>query len=180
MVVINYDDDLTQLPEIIKSRLKAKKIDISHIDFNQAIDFSVLYEANSKLEEMKQLARSRGGVCLSSAFISVNLDLEWQCSEGHIWSAPPQRIKGTPKKKGTWCKKCFEQRNYGSQEKLVECQKIAESRGGKCLSTVYEGIMKHLSWQCAQGHIWQAAPNNVKNNGTWCRKCSWPLKYTKR
>ncbi len=58
-------------------------------------------------------------------------------------------------------------------EKLTieEMRSIAEERGGKCLSDTYAGAMTKLTWECAEGHQWEAKPNNIKS-GSWCRKCS--------
>ena len=53
------------------------------------------------LEQMKKLAKSKGGQCLSSEFKTVNHTLKWQCFYGHEWNAPGSRIKS-----GSWCKQC--------------------------------------------------------------------------
>lgn len=53
------------------------------------------------IKEMRELAKSRGGVCLSTSYINANSHLKWQCSEGHQWKATPGHIKD-----GTWCLKC--------------------------------------------------------------------------
>ena len=50
-------------------------------------------------------------------------------------------------------------------------KKIAEERGGKCLSSKYISSFVKLTWQCDKGHTWDAAPTHVKR-GTWCARCS--------
>jgi hypothetical protein len=55
--------------------------------------------------------------------------------------------------------------------KLGELQAIAWDRGGKLISEKYLGIFEYLEWECAEGHRFRAAPNNVKNSGSWCPKC---------
>ena len=55
---------------------------------------------------------------------------------------------------------------------IEEMHSLAESRGGKCLSTVYVGSQSKLEWECAHGHSWSATPSNIKNHGTWCRICT--------
>jgi hypothetical protein len=50
-------------------------------------------------------------------------------------------------------------------------QKIAKSRGGKCLSNKYTSNRAKLKWKCKEGHIWRALPVNVKA-GHWCSKCA--------
>lgn len=53
---------------------------------------------------------------------------------------------------------------------LSDMQALATSRGGTCLSPSYEGMNKHLLWQCALGHQWLAIPSSVRQ-GHWCSAC---------
>ena len=54
---------------------------------------------------------------------------------------------------------------------IEEMQRIAESRGGKCLSDTYVSGSTKLLWECAKGHQWQSVPNNIKR-GSWCLQCA--------
>lgn len=40
-------------------------------------------------------------------------------------------------------------------------QKIAESKGGKCLSEKYVINNSKLKWQCKEGQIWDAVPDSI-------------------
>ena len=53
------------------------------------------------IKEMRQIARGRGGRCLSSAYINTQTKLLWQCSEDHQWQATPNSVK-----MGSWCPFC--------------------------------------------------------------------------
>lgn len=53
---------------------------------------------------------------------------------------------------------------------LKDMEGLAKSKGGKCLSTEYAGSSKKLKWQCKEGHVWKAIPNDVKK-GEWCPTC---------
>ena len=110
---------------------------------------------------MQKLVESRGGKCLSTIYINTGTKLEWMCSEGHVWKAVPNSIK-----KGKWCRKC------ARKEKLTieEMQEVAESRGGRCLSTEYINNKTKLKWLCSNGHIWEASSSQVKS-GRWCGDC---------
>lgn len=55
---------------------------------------------------------------------------------------------------------------------LDEMHRIAATRGGRCLSTVYSNFNTPLRWECASGHTWTAIPRAVKGNGSWCKRCS--------
>jgi hypothetical protein len=56
-------------------------------------------------------------------------------------------------------------------EKLSELQEIARTKGGKLISKIYLGVYKPLEWKCKNSHTWKAAPNNIKNSGSWCPYC---------
>lgn len=77
--------------------------------------------------------------------------------------------------KETPLKKQNNQRNT-----IEEMQKIAKERGGECLSKIYINSHTALEWRCKEGHVWNATPTSVKNNGTWCRKCRYQENGAKR
>lgn len=53
------------------------------------------------LRDMQELARSRGGQCLSRESIDVKSKLKWKCSFGHEFEATPRLIVV-----GHWCPEC--------------------------------------------------------------------------
>lgn len=54
---------------------------------------------------------------------------------------------------------------------IKDMHAVARSKGGKCLSTKYSGVLNKLRWQCKEGHVWESKPRNVRN-GCWCPVCS--------
>ena len=50
-------------------------------------------------------------------------------------------------------------------------KKIAQERGGECLSEKYQGVKNPLKWRCSKGHEWESAPRNVVNRKNWCPEC---------
>ncbi len=115
------------------------------------------------IKDMQKIATSRGGKCLSDSYAGLKTKLEWQCADGHRWNSTPHSIIYTK----SWCLACAGVKPLT----LDEMQKIAKSRGGKCLSKEYFNNRTKLEWQCANGHRWFAAPKDVKK-GTWCFYCS--------
>jgi hypothetical protein len=111
---------------------------------------------------MRELAESKGGKCLSETYVNSQTKLKWKCDEGHTWEAIPNSIK-----RGRWCPFCA----HKVPLTIEEMQKMAESRGGKCLSATYANTHIHLKWQCKEGHVWDAWPSNIKA-GKWCPICS--------
>ncbi|MCP4131872.1 MAG: hypothetical protein GY754_12905 [bacterium] len=116
---------------------------------------------DDKLEELQEIAKERGGKCLSLKYVDINTNLNWQCAKGHIWETAPKYIK-----RGYWCPEC------SGKKKLTikDMQELAKEKGGKCLSNEYLGGKIKLNWQCNKGHIWEATPDRIKN-GFWCKEC---------
>lgn len=125
-----------------------------------------------KIQELREIARSRGGELLSSVYQGSSKHLLWECELGHQWEATPENIKGNRTKKGTWCKKCGHRSGREKQlGSLEEIKRIANSKGGECLSNEYQGNHIHLTFMCSEGHDWQTTPATIKR-GSWCPRCS--------
>ncbi len=114
------------------------------------------------IADMHDLAAERSGKCLSGTYNGVHTKLLWECSKGHHWEAVPSSIAN-----GSWCPKCAGNARYT----IEDMQSIAAERGGKCLSDAYKNNMTKLTWECSEGHQWEAMPMKILK-GTWCRKCS--------
>lgn len=124
------------------------------------------------LEQMRQIARERGGRCLATAYRNGRTPLLWECSQRHQWRARPEDIKGGTRKKGSWCLECYNARRiFHPKHDLQTMRELARSRGGQCLSAAYTGSKTKLTWQCAFEHEWEARPVSVLQ-GTWCPLCA--------
>lgn len=135
------------------------------------------------IKMMQGLAARRGGKCLSQSYVDANTKLRWRCGAcGHEWEAAPQSIQ-----RGTWCAPCgwkagWKRRrlrfgqdggNKGTLKyTIADLRRLAQQRGGKCLSRQFVGVSKHHRWQCGKcGNEWLAAPTDIFR-GTWCPPCS--------
>ena len=115
------------------------------------------------LATCRAIAESRGGKCLATDFLGTRYFMEWECAEGHRWSARVAQVK-----KGTWCPVCVK---LGRRSSLAEFQELARARGGECLSKTYVPNGAKLRWRYAKGHKWEAAPLSVRS-GCWCPVCA--------
>lgn len=124
------------------------------------------------LVEFKEYARSKGGQCLSTEFKTIHDKLDWECKEGHQWSAAIRVRTKSP----TWCKKCMDKASAGQYHKLNlnDCHDLANKYGGKCLSTEYVNARTKLNWTCSAGHLFSKKYDKVRT-GEWCPDCG----YTK-
>jgi hypothetical protein len=120
------------------------------------------FRPRHNIEKMKDLARSRGGLCLSDEYINSKSKLWWQCDKGHSWRAVPVAVR-----RGSWCPVCARNQKLT----LEEFHSLAARKGGRCLSDRYINKATPLRWQCALGHRWYAQPGRIRR-GTWCAKCA--------
>jgi len=113
------------------------------------------------LKKMKELAKEKGGECLSNNYTDEKRRLKWRCSKGHIWKTSSSSIKI-----GSWCPYCA-----GLNKKTIKDMKIlAMSKEGKCLSKEYINDYTKIKWKCSKGHVWKTSPGSIKQ-GSWCPKC---------
>jgi len=122
------------------------------------------------ISDVKKIAKSKGGECLSNKYINGESYLSFKCNLGHIWKNRANNVIG-----GQWCKICA---NKKRRLPLEDMQKIAKEKGGECLSTEYINCISKLKWKCKEGHVWEARPHDIKNNNGWCPVCSGHDKYT--
>ncbi|MBK7887147.1 MAG: hypothetical protein IPJ86_07560 [Bacteroidetes bacterium] len=115
------------------------------------------------LQEIKDIAISKKGVCLSDKYINKSTHLLFRCENGHEWLAKPNNIKS-----GWWCAHCS-----GNAKLNIDIfKKFAKTKGGKCLSNSYVNVKTKLLWQCNKGHQWKAPGNLVRICNTWCPFCA--------
>jgi len=112
------------------------------------------------IADMHDLARARGGECLSDEYANAKSYLRWRCAAGHIWETVASQVIG-----GAWCGRCAKVRYT-----IDDMRAIARERGGECLSAAYGGMLTKLAWTCERAHTWEATPNTILQ-GCWCRRC---------
>ncbi|MGD0712097.1 MAG: hypothetical protein ABR968_13070 [Bacteroidales bacterium] len=116
-----------------------------------------------KLNELKLIAKEKGGACLSNEYVTAKTPLLWKCKEGHQWKASPNQIKSCD----SWCPSCANAPSYT----LKDIHEIATKKGGICLSKVYINSKTKLEFMCSEGHVWKTLPYNVFKQ-YWCPICS--------
>lgn len=116
------------------------------------------------IEEVKQYAEQKGGICLSNEYKNNKKKLLWKCGIcSHEWLAGFKSVKIQE----NWCPKCSGRLNNN----LEVAKKLAESRNGFCLSKKYVNNKTNMLWKCGKcEHTWQARLDRVKS-GTWCPNC---------
>lgn len=119
---------------------------------------------------LRAVAADRGGALVSTAYSGAKGPLVWRCAEGHLWEATPDNVR----RRRSWCPECA---RLARKSTIGDMRELAECFGGACLSQEYLSEHIKLLWRCANGHVFELAPNNIrrKMNGarkpTWCKVC---------
>ena len=121
------------------------------------------------IKDAQDLAKSKGGICLSNEYKNARSDLDWQCVEGHKWKATFGSVSGGKKGIGTWCPECSHVRE--PKYSLAFAQNLAKSRNGNFLSSQMNNVLDHYEWECFNGHKWKSTFSSVFR-GSWCPSCS--------
>lgn len=66
-------------------------------------------KAKLSIEKIREVAEKRGGKCLSKKYINADAKYEWECEQGHRWSAAYYNIQ-----QGQWCPQC-NQNSYSEE-----------------------------------------------------------------
>jgi hypothetical protein len=114
------------------------------------------------LADYHALAKRRGFDWIGQALPrNVQTKTNWQCEQGHSWQASYNNIH-----LGTGCPECV---GVKPKEVADYCG-LARLRGFKWIGTIPKNVRTKTSWQCKQGHRWQACYNNIQQ-GTGCPEC---------
>jgi len=119
----------------------------------------------------QQIAKERGGKCISTEYINNSTNLKWECKIKHRWKATLQNIKNN----NSWCPECYKKDmnvNLKLKNGLKIAQQTAKKMGGKCISSKYINCREKMEWECIIKHRWFASLDNVKNHEHWCAQCS--------
>ena len=68
-------------------------------------------EKKYTIDEIKEIAKKKGGECLSTSYENINSKLIWKCNNGHIWNAKLPSINCND----NWCPTC----NYYIGEEIT-------------------------------------------------------------
>lgn len=149
------------LKDFIKNALQSAGFAIPCDFDSKEINLKAVYQVDA-LNELQEIAKKRNGKLLSVTYLGALEKLEWKCEKGHSFFASPTNVKSS----NTWCPYCV-----GLYKTIEDMHRLAEVRGGKCLSLKYVNSKTHLMWQCSKAHQWIATPSKI-TLGTWCPHCA--------
>ncbi|PKB92050.1 hypothetical protein RhiirA5_446254 [Rhizophagus irregularis] len=83
--------------------------------------------AKLTLNIAKEIARSRGGECISESYINCQMPMFWKCAKDHLWSARLSSVKN----ENTWRPRCAVENR---RTRTIEDMKNLELRMGQVRS----------------------------------------------
>lgn len=118
-------------------------------------------QARLTIADMHEMARDRGGLCLSPTYHNTQTPMLWRCAEGHEWTAQAVKLR-----QGVWCPRCSER----ARHTVEDIQAMAAEHGGECLSTTIDGTRGVLRLRCRVGHVFETNADHLLR-GHWCQQC---------
>jgi len=165
---VNKRIKLELLKDFIKNSVLANGWTIPETFNSTIIDLNPAYISKElqMIEKIKQFAIEKKGRLLSEVYLGSHTVHEWKCDVcQHEWTASPHNVINGK----TWCPRCVGRAKWT----IEDMKKLAEERGGKCLSKKYININKKLKWKCGKcEYEWQASAMSVKTGNHWCPKCA--------
>jgi hypothetical protein len=112
--------------------------------------------------DYRTLAQARGLQWLGPEVSNTQTKTGWQCPHGHRWQATYNSLQ-----QGRGCPVCS-----GKARKMSDDYRaLARVNGLKWLGPEVANVAAKTTWQCAQGHRWQATYNTIQQ-GCGCPVCA--------
>lgn len=116
-----------------------------------------------QLERLKEISISKGGMLLSTVFISAKTKYSFKCKDEHLFELTSDKIVS----RGDWCPYCAGR--YGDFQEYYK-DLIENVHNGKML-TNYISSAKPIKCECENGHVFYPIPSNL-SAGKWCGVCN--------
>lgn len=113
----------------------------------------------SELKKLKKIAESKGGKLISTVYNGCENKLEFEDKLGNRFFMSPSNIRNN-KWSGYESGNVYNNSDYH----LETLRKIAESKGGKLISTKYTKAHDKLEFEDKLGNRFFMSPSNVRNN----------------
>ena len=127
------------------------------------------------LEKVRRLIQRKGGILLSTAYVSAKSPLRLVCGRKHQFPVSYDNLRH-----GRWCPECkrldHAERMTSNLRPVQELREFTRRKhGGDCLATKPVSVTTKVLWKCrvSDHPPFPAAPSRVmaERNGTWCPAC---------
>ena len=131
----------------IHKKLEENKINI----INKPDNFSYenFWKSTSKIEELREFARKKGGKLISTVYLGNRMKMEWECAKGHRFYAIWANVGWLDR----WCPECsvWGAKTGPTRRKTMdECREAAAKKNLKILSTEYQNERIKMDLECVK------------------------------
>ena len=177
--------ELKRLEEMVEAAVRdnnpeKKEMFLKQVHIERRCSEQMKERVNVQLNELHQLESSLAAVLPELAKEAHNWDatnisagsnknLEWKCTEGHIYEAfVHNRVS-----KETGCPYCSKRKALpGVNDLNTTHPQIAKEAHGWDPTTVLAGTHKSFAWACEAGHVYKKSPYlRTKNQRSMCPEC---------
>lgn len=154
-----------RLPQLQLAQPRCPRCALSNMGLNQ--------RRHENFAKVLEIARTKGGHCLSPGYEGRKAKHRFRCAAGHEWETLVQTVLN-----GSWCRPCAA-RETGNSARLPDgierLRRHAAGRGGECLTAEYQGGLAYYAFRCSAGHEWQMRGAKALRGG-WCQRCAFDAK----
>lgn len=129
-----------------------------------------------QFKKAQEYAKSRGGQCLSTQYITAKTKMTWKChAPAHPqWESTFDSIVS----RKSWCTQCGIEKNanrYKLNDGLEKAHTHAKKHGGLCLSTEYINMKVPMHWKCnnPEHKQWSSGLDHMLSRDSWCKQCAY-------
>jgi hypothetical protein len=124
-------------------------------------------KTRNTIEEAREIAIGRGGLCLSTVYGRRGQKMLWKCGKCNI----ELYSEFADIKRGYWCGPCGRKQGWEKHKHtLEEVRQEGAKRNYTLVSTSYISSGKHLKWLCPQQHPCTMSHQKIKR-GNNCSIC---------
>lgn len=118
-------------------------------------------------DDYHALAAAHGLQWLGPEVSSNRQVTRWLCPNGHVWETRYSEVQ-----RGSKCRTCsYIERGLKQRIPPEQYQRVAKRRGFKLVGPIPDSVVENTTWECPQGHRWQAAYHGVRR-GNGCPYCA--------
>ncbi len=161
---IGHFISLNEAVSLIRDFLIKHQVEIIKSISADDVDKNLSNVYDKKIDELKEIAKLKGGLCLAETYLGHVTPLKFRCSVGHEWLARPNDIK-----RGSWCSICS---GAGGKKKTLEdLINMFKDDGVTCISDKYLGSKASYKWQCKNKHTFDSRYDSLQKKVNKCPLC---------
>lgn len=168
LFILTHHDRVEDYQSEILKQADNYGMDVGKLNYQEQPDYAGAYIREDRIHELRDVVKAKKGLLLSTVWMGTKEKYRVRClRDNHEWET-----SGSELLNGAWCKVCAMSALQKSQRgSIADVVQYAEKYEGKVLSETYLGAGGKYSFQCKDGHTFEAKLSNLKHRNQWCPYC---------